>query len=448
MRRAALLAALLAAASGARAALGPRYGGELTIALPRFGASDPRAAHTAADRVALGLLDDTLVRLDRDGAVRASLAAGWSPSALGREWSFRLDGSARFHDDSAVASSDVAASLRRFLKSDSSAADALAEALVGGSAFRAGASADLPGLQVTGSDSVTLLLSRPSASLLASLAAPAASIRNDGGRGAGAFAPVLEVPGRRLLARAHPGHVRGRPFLERVLLLARARDPLAEAGLASGGGAADVQALLLLALDASRPPFAAPELRSALDAALDRTDLSQRVSGALPRFGFSQPAPRSAASPSARRFSAAVPLAVEEDVPPAVSQRIVALLGSLGLRAEVRVVPGAEIRAADAVAKLLLFLPEVDEPGLLLREAAGLVKLERLRARVDAADAEPLAARRRELLREVEAQLLLERTLLPLAALPVGVAAPEGTHGLRFDAVGRLLVEDAWREAR
>jgi MarR-like DNA-binding transcriptional regulator SgrR of sgrS sRNA len=241
--------------------------------------------------------------------------------------------------------------------------------------------------------------------------------------------------------------VRGRPLLDRVLLVARARDPLAEAGFAPSG-APNAQASLLLLLDPSQPPFDASEARAAVSAVIDRSDLARRVAGGAPRLAF--PALESLAPerPVARIAPAGFPLVVEQDVPPAASQRLVAWLASIGLRADVEVAPGADVRSSAAAARLLLFLPEVADPVLLLREAAALARRGDLSASLDSADAEPDVTRRRALLREIEQRLLADRTLLPLASVPVGIAAPEGTHGLRFDAVGRLVLEEAWREPR
>jgi MarR-like DNA-binding transcriptional regulator SgrR of sgrS sRNA len=438
---------LVAGLSFARASLGPRYGDELTIALGPFGGLEPRAAHTPGERLVLGLIHETLLRADADGGLSPSLAADWQQAALGREWSLRLDARAHFHDDSPVTAAAAAASLRRFLRSQSSAAEALAQLLAGGAAFRAGSNSELSGLEVADGERVRLRLVRPSSSVLSALTSPAAAVRSDGERGAGPFSPVLEVPGRRVLARAHLKHVRGRPFLERVLLVARARDPLAEAGFAPSGSPV-AQASLLLLLDASKPPFDSSAARAAVSAVIDRADLARRVAGGAPRLAFPELEPRTPGRPAARAAPARFQMLVEQDVPPPASQRLVAWLASLGLRAEVEAVSGSEVRRSSAAARLLLFLPEVGDPVLLLRETAALARRGDLTEALDAADAEPDVARRRALLREIEERLLAERTLLPLASLPVGVASPEGTHGLRFDGVGRLVLEDAWREPR
>lgn len=450
MRPAILVAAvLLAALTAATAALGPRYGEELTIAVAPFGSTQPRAGHAAAERLAVGLVHETLVGLGPEGTVRPSLASAWAVSGEGREWSFSLDAQARFHDDTPVRAAAAVASLRRFLRSDSSAAEAVASALLGGPAFRSGQASELPGLFSADEGRLVVRLSRASSVLLQALTSPAAAVSDGNGHGAGPFAPVLDVPGRRLLARAHPGHVRGRPFLDRVLLVARPRDAQADASFADAAEPG-TSATLLLVLDASQPPFESASARAAVDSAIDRADLASRlIAGGSPRFGLLENLRIAPPSPAARRLFGSMTLSVEETVPPLVSQRIVAWLTSLGLRADVRVVSGAEARRPGASARLFLFLPEVFEPGLVLREALGFVGAKgALRASLDAADAEPDPARRSGLLREIEQKLLAERTLLPLASLPLGIAAREGVHGMRFDAAGRLVVEDAWREPR
>lgn len=93
-------------------------------------------------------------------------------------------------------------------------------------------------------------------------------------------------------------------------------------------------------------------------------------------------------------------------------------------------------------------LPELGEPGIVLREAALLARSATLGASLDAADRLADAVERRARLRELEAALLAERSLLPLVSLPLGLALREGVHGLRFDAGGRLVLEDAWLQSR
>lgn len=444
-----VVSALLAALTAANAALGPRYGGELTIAVAPFGSTEPRAGHTAGERLAVGLVHETLLKLAPDGGLQPSLAGGWTTSAAGREWSFTLDPHARFHDDTPLTAAAAALSVRRFLRSSSTAAEALAAALEGGDAFREGSTADLPGLSLSDERRLVLRLARRSSIVLHALTSPAAAVVDGNGRGAGPFAPVLDVPGRRLLARAHSGHVRGRPFLDRVLLLAGAREGQADARFA-GTGAPATAATLLLLLDAKRPPFESASARAAVDASIDRRDLASRViAGGSPRFAlldYGKPGSTAdAAVPPARpRLTGSMTLFVEEAVPPAVSQRVVAWLAALGLRAEITVGAGADADRSGASARLFLFQPEVPEAGLVLREALRFTGSGPLRASLDAADAEPDASRRDELLRDIEQKLLAERALLPLAALPVSLVAREGTQGLRFDRAGRLCVEDAW----
>src|SRR5262249_47648945 len=76
-------------------------------------------------------------------------------------WTLRLADGARFHDDRSVSSDDAARSLRRFLRSPSTAAARLAGALGGGAAYRARATEDLPGLRAPGPGRLVLRLARP-----------------------------------------------------------------------------------------------------------------------------------------------------------------------------------------------------------------------------------------------------------------------------------------------
>jgi MarR-like DNA-binding transcriptional regulator SgrR of sgrS sRNA len=443
----------LAAARLSLAALGPRYGGELIVAVGGFSPSGPLSGHGVAERLVVGLLHETLVTLDAEGRPQPSLTREWTSAADGREWRLVLDGRARFHEDAPVTAEDAVASLRRFVRSDSAAAETFAALLDGGQAFRSSEASELPG--VVASDERQLAL-RCAAPCLALLASPAAAIVDARGRGAGPFAPTLEVPGRRLAARAHAGHVRGRPFLERVLVVARERaavsravgEGTADAALAESGEP-HARATLLLLLDADKPPFDSAALRAAADASIDRADLAARlIAGGAPRRALLSDGVPASPGPAPRvRAEQAVALDVDDGVPPLVSQRVVACLASLGLRVSVRSAPGHEIRTSGAQVRLLVFLPELDEPQVVLRDAALLLRLPAFAASLDAAGRLADPARRARLL-ELETELLGERRLVPLASLPLGLAARDGVHGLLFDPAGRLVVEDAWLAPR
>jgi ABC-type transport system substrate-binding protein len=268
------------------------------------------------------------------------------------------------------------------------------------------------------------------------------------------------MPGRSLSVTAFAGHVRGRPYLDRVQLVALPDAEAARSDVQAGrldmgpgsGGPSALAATLLLVLDASRAPFDRPEARAAVAAALDRVDLVRHFlpggdpaasllpSTLLPPLGLeSQPAPGS--------VSGNVAMIVDRDVPPTVSQRVSAVLGGLGLKLSVTPVAAPSARATPAPIRLLLWSPEVAEAGLALEELAQLAAVpDEARTLLAAAQHEMNLDRRRVLLHRTEATLRSGATLVPLASTTVSFIARRGVHGARVDLGARLRLEDAWLE--
>ena len=443
-------AALLALPGAARGALGPRYGGILVVGVRDMPASlDPGAGHGAAGSLLAGLAHETLVGIDTEGLPAPALAQGWTSAAGGREWRLALRETATFHDGRAVTSEQALASLRRFLRGRSSAAAWLAAALDKG----APATAPDPGHLV-------LRFVEPRALPLAPLAAPAAAVTGERGAGCGPFLPLAPAPGRRIRLTAFAAHVRGRPYLDAVDVVdAAAAEALeAEFGagridvLPGGDGPSSLSSSLILALDASRPPFDSPEARATVGGALDRGDIVRRLlpgsdpAPALLVPGLLPPMVAYAHVPGTR-LDASVRMVVGMDVPPLVSQRIVASLGDVGLRVEAVAVAPAAAMTAPAAARLFLWSPEVAEAGLALHELAALVPgVAEVEEALTAAGRELDLDRRRALLHEAEAALREQDRLIPVASVPVSFRARGGLHGLRVDLSGRLVLEDAWRE--
>lgn len=443
-------AALMALPGAARSALGPRYGGVLVVAVRDMPASlDPGAGHGPARSLFGGLAHETLLGIDAEGLPVPALAEGWTAAAEGREWRLAMRGTATFHDGRAVTSEEALAALRRFLGSRSPAAAWLAAALD----REAPASAPDPGHLV-------LRFAEPRALPLAPLAAPAAAVTGTRGAGCGPFLPLAPTPGKRIRLTAFAGHVRGRPYLDAVDVVDAAGAEAAEAEfgagridvLPGGDGPSSLSASLILALDASRPPFDRPEARETVSAALDRADIVRvllpggdaaptlLVPGLLPpmvAYAYVRGAP----------LDASVRMAVGMDVPPLVSQRIVASLGAVGLRVEAVAVAPADAMTASEAARLFLWSPEVPEAGLALHELAALApRVAEVEEALTAAGRELDLDRRRALLHAAEAALREQDRLIPVASVPVSFRARGGVHGLRVDLSGRLMLEDAWRE--
>jgi len=464
-----LPAALLAAlAAPSPAALGPRYGGELRVAVSELPSSlAPTAAPGAARRLALRLVHETLASLDPDGQPGPGLAEATALGASEREWTLTLREHARFHDGAPVTAADVVRSLRAFARGPGAAAARLARRLDGGPAYRAEETDHLPGVAALDERRVVLRLAAPLPGLFAVLASPAAAITGVSGAGAGAFVPTLLVPGQRLAVTAFADHVRGRPYLDGVQVLAFAdREAIvgeAEArrvGLAAGEAGFEAEvASLLLVLDPARPPFDRREARAAVVGAIDRPLLVGRlVPGGTPAPELLVPSilpPRPPAPEpgpaSAPRLAGEVTLAVSRDVPPPVSQRVLAHLQALGLRVRTRPTSPAVASEAPADVRLLAYAPEAPEPAVAIEELLALAPLpparvQAVRDRLDAADGEIEPERRLAVLAEAHDLLLEELTLVGLGHMPVRYGGRGLVHGARVAGTGALVLEDAWVE--
>jgi MarR-like DNA-binding transcriptional regulator SgrR of sgrS sRNA len=288
-------------------------------------------------------------------------------------------------------------------------------------------------------------------------------VLSPGGAGAGPFVPTANVPGRRLALTAFGAHVRGRPLLDRVSIVALPRADELEielqtrrVSLVVGAGAWGAPAAtLLLVLEPSRPPFDRAALRASVAEALARSDLAGRVlpgaerpAGLLPPELWPSPsgAPELGARPAAGAGTS-ITLTVSAEVPPLVSQRLMAYLDQLGLRATVTAAPPDRVLDTAADARLLLWSPEVAEPELALRELASLVpEVPGVAEALRAAAGEKDGLRRRSTLLKAEKALRTSAVLVPVAVVPVAAQARANLHGLATDRAGRLVLEDAWLE--
>ena len=452
-----VLAVTLAGGRSARSALGPRYGGELRIALAESATTvDPSVPRSLTERILAGLVHEVLVGVDDEGRPRPALVQSWASAAEGREWTLRL-APATFHDGAAVGSADAVRALRRFLRTDSVAAVHLARVLEGGDEYRRRGSESLAGLTSIDEARLVLRFRVPTAVPLAPLASPAAAIVSPRGAGAGPFVPTTPPSARGISATAFGRHVRGRPFLDVVRLVA-APDRSSRSDVAApdvGPSATPLppaNGLLLLLLDPAAPPLADGRTRALIAASVDRTQLARHfLPGGEPAESLLGPtllAPLPVPSPPAptapATLSGRLVLRVGSDVPQSASQRVVAHLSALGLEVQAVAAPTG---ASPGQPRLIVWYPEVAEAGLALEELATLAGSSGpVRAALEAADAVRDFDRRRAELQRVEEMLRAGHVLVPLARVPLPLGARPGVHALRATASGSLVVEGAWVE--
>ncbi len=453
-RALATVALVFTLADAGTGALGPVYGGRVTVALAELPVRfDPTPAQGAGPRLIAALVHERLIDLG-DLVPKPALAQSWKVAASGREWTLRLRAGSVFHDGTAIGSADAVRSLRRFLRSPSAAAGGLATRLEGGAAYRSGTTEDLAGLVAGDPLTVILRLREPSVATLSYLAAPGAAITSARGAGAGPFVPTTGSPIRgRAAFVSFGGHVRGRPFLDGLTLRAAgsAFDADGPADITPAVGPGPLVASLLLVLDPAHPAFSRVESRRDVAAAVDRDDLVRNfLSGGATTTSPIPPLLLPAlpeAGPAARRrpVAGSIVLAVSSDVPAVVSQRVVAYLGAAGLQAAASEATPDTVWTVPAAARLVAWTPEVPDPLLALEELAGLVAAAG-RDALARAGIESDPDRREALLHKAEAALRAQSMVVPLAALPLGYRARPGVHGIAVDAGGRIRLEDAWVE--
>ncbi len=292
MRLVAVMLAIGALVSDARAEGRPRYGGSIDGAL--LGAPvtlDPPLAQSHAEITSIDLVFDTLYRVGTDGAVVPHLATAL-PIAGSSAVRIPLRKDVLFHDGSPLVAADVVASLERVRTTPAR------WALAAVSAIRA-----------DGDLAIEIVLKAPQADLATMLALPATAITKGGKAvgekpvGTGAFSvESLDRKGKKLVLRAFDDHFGGRPYVDRLLLHwfdtpdGEARQyETGKAQLSARGVAAfttaqpkykanDIEgpAALLLFIGFGRKHgdvTAERKFRSALDLALSRTQFTSVSSG-------------------------------------------------------------------------------------------------------------------------------------------------------------------------
>lgn len=146
----------------------PRRGGTLRVAsFVNLRALDPALAFDESARAIQGLVFARLVQWDRQGRIQPDLAARYSVSPDGKEYTFELREGARFHDGTVVGARDVKRSFERMAspKTPSPGASMYAT-ILGYDAFRAGKAPHVEGIGVLGERLVVFRLTQPDATFL------------------------------------------------------------------------------------------------------------------------------------------------------------------------------------------------------------------------------------------------------------------------------------------
>ncbi|MBC6458922.1 ABC transporter substrate-binding protein [Actinomadura sp. HBU206391] len=304
--------------------------GQLTLAAPRdlfAGPDDPYFTHQALR------VWEPLVTLDAELKPSPALATGWRLSADGRRWTFELRGGVRFSDGTPLTAEAVVANIERFQR--------LAPKQSPFFSLDAGMESAYGRLREVRADAgaVVFELADPVADLPARLAnfysmiqAPSA-FDADGGFagkpvGTGPYTLVSSSKGQRVELAANPYYWGGKPAMKKVVVKtipdANARVAALRAGEVDG--LIDKGALLTgqvsavaagrrfrvtrtpsvlthyLTFNSSRPPFADPRLREAVDLTIDRTTIAKNLLAgtAGPGSSFLSPVFGDLADPAAR----------------------------------------------------------------------------------------------------------------------------------------------------
>ena len=298
----------------------------LTVGYPHAIGQDPLHGITQAARL---ISYEGLVVIGRDGRVQPRLAASWTESPDGLQWIIRLRPDALFHDGSPVDAESVKASLERSLTtSDRDLAPGLA---------------DITSVEALGPHELSIRLRARSSFLLDDLSVPI--LKWPPGKPTIAAGPFVResAKDKELVMTAFPQYYRGKPTIDRIVwkiyptvrtawaaMMRGEVDFLYEVGpeavdFVQGESSLTVFRFLRnyaygVILNAARPEFAKPDVRRALNYAIDRR--------AIVRSGFRDHgvAATGPAWPQHWAFDASVPTLSYDPV------RATALLESAELR--------------------------------------------------------------------------------------------------------------------
>lgn len=280
-----------------------------------MGTLDPAYIADAADVQLLLQLYAGLTRIDEEGSVYGSLAEGWTVSADGRTYRFRLRDNLRFSDGTRLIAADVRRSWLRVLDPATGAlAPDVLTVIAGAAEWRAGAgSVDEIGVEAPDERTLIVRLRHAASHFPALVATPTAAVVPPSADaspnwqsiadfvGSGPYR-VERLDGTTLVLSANPQYVAGPPPIGQIDWLAEVDTSAPEAFLADevdlvnvfAGDASWIaydaslgpylhQAAALsvqyFGFDTSRPPFDDSRVRRAFLLALDRARLVELAEG-------------------------------------------------------------------------------------------------------------------------------------------------------------------------
>lgn len=277
--------------------------------------ADPHVAYEFDTWPTVALFHRGLVTLDDDGNPEPALAESWEASEDGTQYTFTLVEGAMFSDGSELTAEDVAYSFTRLLDPETASPTAFMFEMINGAAeFQAGEADSVSGIEVIDDRTISFTLTRPEWTLMKRFALPPAMIvqqeaveasENYGREPMGAGPYMLESweSGLRITGVANPNYyLEGAPFFDRFEIEIGVNPEVAvlrmEAGEAdtsldfvpnsefpriAGDPELEDNLLRLAAFpnidyvifNTNIEPFSDPNVRKALDMAVDRDRLIQ-----------------------------------------------------------------------------------------------------------------------------------------------------------------------------
>ena len=491
----ALLASLqFAALPGALGARWPRYGGTLRVELRVTSvAFDPRAwnvgsADSAIDEKLAALVFDRLVTLDNYGRFQPQLATEWSHDAAFKKWQFVLRAGVKFSDGSTLNAADVVAALEPLFPAGQQISAA-------GNAIVIQSSAGMPDLlEELASGRYFIYRGQPDGTLLGTgpflapgSASPvdSANASSEAGRPSSPRGLNKQI---HLMFRANEGTWSGRPFLD-AIDVTLGTPPLQQMFDLQLGKADLVEVspelvrratqdnlhvwtssattLYGLRFDAAQPIAAEEKLREAFSLSLDRQTMAnvllqkqaEPASALLPQWlsGYAflftmetslERAKELRASLPAGAATVNEPLRLSVDAPGdlpkllaervAVNARQAAILVQVLNRPLPRRTTTSSAAASDPPAGVHLFVWHYSalSPRLELDSLVHSLSLNANASETSSADPEQLYARERDLLQE--------RFVLPLIAMPEYVGLGPNVRDWMPARWGELHLADVW----